>query len=553
MSLLFGWTGGVPYFHPDAVLDEAIYAIQNHGNPNYFHYPGLVIYAHAALYGALTLAIKILRPGHSLGELIGQIGDHPGPGHLLTVVFAFIGAAAAYWIVLRLLGRRAFALLAAVFVSTSLLWTVNAHYLTVDIPMATLCALAVVASLEMARRGVAWNWKWAVGVGVIAGLAASAKYNGALVLISAIAPIVFECWREPLRMLRQLVITGLAAILTFAVTNPFIFFCWETFRDQFASRAEELNTGRLGFFMSNGWWFHLVHSLNYGYGFVPLLAALLGLVWLVTTRHVETARKWVVVLFPLFYYLVMGRSRAAFPRHILPLIPFLGVFSALGIYWICSTVRRLVPARAGWMVIAVALFAMPLPQALLSAKHNQLLGRGDTREDLAAVLRKTNAQFVYVSMYSGRYVRPCIRRSGIVSGHYVGSSYQFRDAHDPVYRIFAAKTDLIIFDSFSHDRMIWAADPVRLKLKPYLWEETRVIQISPFTVPKESVPHSPDSIYSPFLPDLTMRVKSGPYIEIYCREGALADRLTEACSAAGVPFKTSRMDKGFYWKHLVGE
>ncbi len=63
-AIVMAMWGGEPYFHPDIIVDEAIVALNEHGNPHYFHYPGLVIYLHAGCYAALGLLTALASPGH---------------------------------------------------------------------------------------------------------------------------------------------------------------------------------------------------------------------------------------------------------------------------------------------------------------------------------------------------------------------------------------------------------------------------------------------------------------------------------------------------------
>ncbi|MBU1692727.1 MAG: glycosyltransferase family 39 protein [Verrucomicrobia bacterium] len=557
VTLLFGLAGGTPYFHPDEVLDEAMTALTNHGDPEYFHYPGLVIYAYAALYGTLLLLARAFGLARSLDQLAGLFGRTPAtgcpvltfqsPGHLLTVLFSFLGVAAAYLAVRRLTGKRALSLMAGVLVATSLIWVRNNHYLTVDIPLAALCMGTALLALRFFRNPGGPDGRQAAALGVMIGLAASAKYNGALVGVSIVFPMLVLGWRKPGILLARLAICGAAALLIFSATNPFIFVDFRLFLEHFASRVEEMHEGRPGFFMSNGWLFHLSHSLWQGYGMAPLCLAAIGAAWLACTKRVAAAEKLVLLLFPLVFYLVMGRSKAAFVRHILPVVPFLGVFSALGFRWIWEQVCRATSTRLLRGITAALLIACPLPNALLSLRHNALLGKCDTRREMETILRGMKVSWNELTLYTGRYLKRSVDRSGIQPAEYRFSTYSLRSANDPIHYVRRAQPDLMILDSFSHDRLLRRTRGRH----PGAVEGLIVIEITPFNAPKAQVPLSPESVYSPFLPDLVFRDRAGPYIEIYCHEPELAAAVRKACAKAGVPCVVAPGLRGFYYRRLL--
>lgn len=544
ITLIFGLPGGTPYFHPDEVLDEAMASLARHGNPRYFHYPGLVIYAHAALYGLLFLLARGAGLVRTLPEFAERSWAVPFelPGHLLTVLFSFLGVAAAYQTTRRLTGKRALSLLAGGLAATSLIWVRNSHYLTVDIPLAALGMATGLISLRLFRNPGGPNTGQFALLGVMIGLTAAAKYNGALIAAAVVLPALLAGREQLGKTFARLALCGVIAALVFAAANPFMFEDFPLFQEHFRSRMEELQEGRPGFFMSNGWLFHLTNSLGQEYGPVPLLLALAGGVWLVRARHLNSAEKAALGIFPLLFYILMGRSRAAFVRHILPVIPFLGVFSALGAGWLWDRVDRASSRRFSRALARVMVLALLVPGVLLSWRHNVLLARGDIRRDLETVLSTMAVPWSELSVYSGRYLARTVHRSGIAPRLYRFSSYSFRSPGDPLRYVHRINPDVILMDSFSHDRLLRGTDE-----PPSGASGLTVVRITPFTRPKARVPLSHESIYSPAPPDLRFRRRAGPYIELYFHDPVLAEAAARACREAGLASDLAPGEEGFYY------
>uniref|UniRef100_A0ACD5GTM8 Uncharacterized protein n=1 Tax=Desertifilum tharense IPPAS B-1220 TaxID=1781255 RepID=A0ACD5GTM8_9CYAN len=60
ISLVLGMAGGVAKYHPDTVVWKAIQTfLENGWNPQFFNYPGLVIYGHALVYASLFQILPI--------------------------------------------------------------------------------------------------------------------------------------------------------------------------------------------------------------------------------------------------------------------------------------------------------------------------------------------------------------------------------------------------------------------------------------------------------------------------------------------------------------
>ena len=280
-----------------------------------------------------------------------QIGlDEPsyGPARVVAVLVGVLGVAAAWW-----LGRVAYGTAAgitgAVGVAVATTEVAYSRMAVTDV----LLTLGVTATLALLVSG---RLEWA---GVAAGLAASAKYPGA-VLVVPIVVAGFGAWR------RVGISVGLAAA-AFVVTSPFVVIhagaAWADFH-----RVQELaQDGWLGFENDPATPFAFGLRLWETLGPVVLVAAA-GIVVALRRR----ARSDLILLsFAAAYGLSLLPSHAHFDRYVLPLVPVLAVLAGRG--------RSLAIA---------ALVAAVVPLWWSVADARSLTGR-DPRLDAAAWIDRT--------------------------------------------------------------------------------------------------------------------------------------------------------------------
>jgi 4-amino-4-deoxy-L-arabinose transferase-like glycosyltransferase len=257
---------------------------------------------------------------------------------LVAVAIGLCGVAAAWW-----LGRRAYgtgaAVVGAVAVAVATTHVAYSRMAVTDV----LLTLAVTCVLALAVDG---RIEWA---GLAVGLAASAKYPGAI----AAVPVVVAGWGS----WRPLGRAALLAVAGFTLTSPFVVIhagaAWTDL-----SRVQRLaRAGWLGF--EDDPITPLAYADRLWGALGPfLIVAAVALV----LAAVRRARADVVLLsFALAYALSLLPQEAHFERYVLPLVPVLGVLA--------GSIRRAVP---------VALVALAVPLAWSAADAHELT-RTDTR------------------------------------------------------------------------------------------------------------------------------------------------------------------------------
>jgi 4-amino-4-deoxy-L-arabinose transferase-like glycosyltransferase len=226
-------------------------------------------------------------------------------GRLVIVAFAVGGVGAAWWLGSAAYGTVAAAVAAAVTAVATTHVTFS-HAAVTDVPLTTLATVAL-ALLVTGRLELA---------GVAIGLAAAAKYSGALVLV----PLVVVAWRQWRRLALSLALAGLA----FFAASPFVLLdagsTWSALR----RIQREHRRGWLGF----------EHDHWSGIAFAGHLWDALGPVLLIAVAALGVAlarrsRRGDVVLgaFVVAYYVSLLPLHSHFPRYVLPFIPALGALA----------------------------------------------------------------------------------------------------------------------------------------------------------------------------------------------------------------------------------
>ncbi len=322
----------LPLLNPDEanIVPRAWDVVHGGGlDPGWYDYPSLIFLALAPT----------------------QIGfDEPsyGAARVVALFVGILGVAAAWW-----LGRVAYGTAAgvtgAVGVAVATTHVAYSRMAVTDV----LLTLGVTATLALLVSG---RLEWA---GVVAGLAASAKYPGA-VLVVPIVVAGFAAWR------RVGVSLGLAAA-AFFLTSPFVVIhagaAWGDFH-----RVQQLaQDGWLGFENDPATPFAFGLRLWETLGPVVLVAAA-GVV-IAAFRRVRS--DLILLSFAAAYAVSLLPSHAHFDRYVLPLVPVLAVL-----------------AGRERTLAALALAAAVVPLWWSVADARSLTGR-DPRLDVAAWIDRT--------------------------------------------------------------------------------------------------------------------------------------------------------------------
>ncbi len=255
-------------------------------DPHFFDWPTLVTYALAPFQAWHA------QPSYLTGRIV-------------IVAFAVAGVAAAWWLGSAAYGTVAAAVAAAVTAVATTHVTFS-HAAVTDVPLTTLVTIAL-ALLVTGRLELA---------GVAIGLAAAAKYPGALVLV----PLVVVAWRQWRRLALSLALAGVA----FFAASPFVLLDAGSTWSALMRIQREHRRGWLGF--EHDHWSGVAFA---GHLWDALGPALLIAVAALVVALVRRSGRGDVVLgsFVVAYYVSLLPLHSHFPRYVLPLIPALGALA----------------------------------------------------------------------------------------------------------------------------------------------------------------------------------------------------------------------------------
>jgi hypothetical protein len=368
---------GLPdLYHPDEprIVERAIRFHQGDLNPRFFNWPSLAMYVLAGVYGLLF--------GGASGGVAGAFAQDPAlfylVGRLITVAFGTVTLAVLY-LGGRLAYGRTVGLLAAALLAVDLLHVRDSHWITPDVPMTFLVALATLYALRYWRGGRPVD---AGAAGLIAGLATSMKYPGGLVFLALLAAHALRRPGEsPWRRLvgRHTVVGGALGAVGFALGTPFALLTPVAFARGVLDELREVNTVQFGNEADvPGYLFHLAYSLPQAMGWPLYLLALAGLAWALGRRGPQEA---ILLAFPVPYLLVIITWSSRFERYVIPLLPCLTLLAAVmverGAGWL--TARMRFGRRGTAVVLAAAAAILIVPGLMRGAQYHRLLARPDTR------------------------------------------------------------------------------------------------------------------------------------------------------------------------------
>jgi len=352
----------LPYMaHPDEhLLFNSVIGILKKKNlhPSIYNYPTLVIYLQTVVMGLAALVGRILGIFRTLADLQPIQNKDVAVGYLATPWMLLVGRATTavlgastvgvvFMTARRLVGRPWIALVAAWMLAVSALHVRLSHYMTVDVP-ATLFAVAAMAVVTHALS--TGSARALLASAVLGGLAASSKYNYAVVLPSVgLACLLFPGpW--PTR-LRYLALCALCSVTAFLVASPYMLLDFHNASKGVLGEMDHYGSqGHLGFKDSSALWY-------LGYLFREnVICLVLGISGMAVALRRRTRIAAPAVLFVVLFSALIGTQKVYFDRNVLPVAVMLVVFSAVMLEaivdWIPAVVREW---RPSWTPIPPAL------------------------------------------------------------------------------------------------------------------------------------------------------------------------------------------------------
>ncbi len=387
---------GLPHIiaRPDEteIAGPAVGFLSGDLRPPFFEWPTLFVYAVSLLYVLYFAVTRPFSPYKTLAAFADSRRQSLAPFlYISRGLSAVMGVLTVWWV--YAIGRRAFdettGLVAALFLALCFLHVRDSHFGTTDVAMTALVVAAVLLVLRWRTSGMVAD---AAAAGLVGGLAASTKYNGAGVVVPfAVAAVqrMVEEWRSggtPGRALGRLAgasaAFGVALLSGFFGASPYVLIDWERFRRSIAGVQSHVMQGH-GIVLGTGWGYYADVVLPAALGWPLFAAGVVGMLAMLVRRPREG---FIILAFPIAYYAVAGRGFTVFARYIIPVLPFICIAAA---WLVVSSTRAMTPhnrplIRRG--AIAAASLALVAPGACKSVLLDRLLAATDNRVVVAEAL-----------------------------------------------------------------------------------------------------------------------------------------------------------------------
>jgi 4-amino-4-deoxy-L-arabinose transferase-like glycosyltransferase len=369
-------SAGVPYavgIDEPAIVDRALKILHTGDwNTHAFDYPTLVIYVHTLVAMARYLW------GASHGEWSSLAGLDIGAVYTSSrLVAAFIGASTV-WLTYRI-GRDLespwLGLVAAAQLAVLPMHVRESHFILTDVPVTALMTLALWLAM---RAGRVRNVSAYAAAGAIAGLAAAAKYNGAVAVVAiAIVWVLHERSASDRTRKAAAALSAMAAAFLLAV--PYAILDLPGFLNglgfQLARFSAPPRVPR-----DPAWLLYLKHLSLAGWLWLP--TAGLGAAIVLVRR--SSRLRWIPpVGLLLAYFYVLATHPLVFGRYALPLLPVICLLAAVPVVEVsrlCARIKLLDDWHASRTVLVAGALALTTGFALQAVSWVDQLKRPDTRQ-----------------------------------------------------------------------------------------------------------------------------------------------------------------------------
>jgi Flp pilus assembly protein TadD len=356
-----------------------------HLDPGFFKYPSLTIYlnflAQGAWYFGLSLAGRIDSLNDFRQLLAQDLGAAVLLGRGLQAVLGALLVLPAVFLSGRLAGRTA-GWLAGALVAVLPLAVRESQVIGPDPALALFAGAALVAAVGIVDTGSRRSYLWA---GLWIGLAASAKYPGALLVVALLTAHAIRVRREEgpaagVVLSTLLIQAFFLAGLAFAATSPYVLLDPGSALRDIGFESRHMAIGHLGREQGRAFAYYVSRGLPQGWTPVGALLALAGVVVLLARRETRV-RAIPGALFATVFLLVLGSWRMAAPRYLLPLAPLGAAWGGALVAIVAAGARRPSVSRLLLGGGAVLLLAAP---AVTTLRQLQERGGVDSRVSAAA-------------------------------------------------------------------------------------------------------------------------------------------------------------------------
>ncbi|MGE0449446.1 MAG: phospholipid carrier-dependent glycosyltransferase [Vicinamibacterales bacterium] len=309
-------------------------------NPHFYDYPSLYIYLQAAVAAARFLSGAMSGEWQRLSAFT--------PHDVYPWTRALNAALGTFTVYLTYRAGLRWGVWTAITAAALLAFWGNhvreSHFALTDVPLTALVAAVLVASLRTTEDPRPRQFALA---GMLAGLAAAVKYNGA---ISLVMPLISAALAAPVSAFwTRAAATVAGAAAAYLVAAPYTILDLPGFLDGFAFLSQSYRPRPL----ANGLGIYAGHMAgSIGWPAVALVAT--GLLWRLVrrVRGQSRAKPLLLAAFPLVYLYVIATKHLIYARYLLPILPNVAIALAALLTDLTTAISR-ASWRPRWTRIAV--------------------------------------------------------------------------------------------------------------------------------------------------------------------------------------------------------
>jgi len=366
---LWGVGFGLPWIqHIDegGLIHTALFMAAEYGRPSvYVHgtvYPGLVAMFSGLYYWLGKMLGWFFSPDDFLVWYVRDPTTLVLFGRLLDVFFSLVTVGLLFWIGKKVYGWRV-GLLAALFLTVSILHVKESHYVKPDVLSGLVALLLFEVSYRIVKRGAFTDYIWA---GLLFGLALGVKFTLLLALpMILLAHVLRRKGRGKNIFLslfnRHLFVFFALAVVMFFLVAPYVFIDFRFFLRDWVRFGNSLLLPRGD--PHSPLWYYLFSYLKEGLGLGVWLLTILGILVVGWRRRIEDV---LLVSFPfVFLATVDFWSKEHAQRYVLPILPLFVLLSGIGGDWIVSKWRgkQLYQKLLYWIFLVIILW-QPLERSI---------------------------------------------------------------------------------------------------------------------------------------------------------------------------------------------
>ncbi|MFH1399783.1 MAG: phospholipid carrier-dependent glycosyltransferase [Candidatus Woesearchaeota archaeon] len=363
---------GLPYlYHPDEqdIIDIALGFFSGDLNPHFFIQPTFPMYLIFTLLVPVSLIIFIMSKfrGNQAGGLYELLLQEKYVfyfvGRLVNILFSVGCVLLVYLITKRLTKNRDLSTLTAVIFSVLPVIVENSKYALNSMPLAFWVLVSFYFCLGISQSNDIRNY---ILAGFFAGLAASTKYFGLLVILPVVSAHLLKKSSKRQRLVsRKLVLACLGFLGSFIMTSPFIFLDQTAIGSILVHFNHIKAEGHLGYDAMPAAYAYLQYLLK-DFGLILFFACATAVVFLLFKRI-----GLVLLSYPLVFLLYISTWKVYYPRYLISVVPFLIISLAFMLNDISgSRIIGLLRKNTklyylGTMILLIALLYHPVARAVL--------------------------------------------------------------------------------------------------------------------------------------------------------------------------------------------